>query len=250
MHRAALGDFLRSRRERLDPGALGLPRGNRRTPGLRRVEVAELAHISEIHYTNIEQARGAQPSPDVLAAIARALRLDAGETQHVFELAAQVPPRPATPSTELSERTRRLVDGLDPVPVLVLSARLDVIGQNKAAGALLDVAPGQNLARRHFLPADGDDVWGSPDLAALSRFAAARLRGALARYPDDPVTASLVASLLAGSPRFAAIWREEPVGFLRDTVPDATEVRIRQTTVTCEVSDIPGRDQYLVFLHG
>ncbi len=253
MHREALGDFLRSRRERTDPGRLGMPSGSRRTPGLRRSEVAELANISEIHYTNIEQARGSQPSGDVLAAIARAMRLDTGETQHLFDLAEQAAPRPAEPDMELSGRTRQLIESLDPVPVLVCSARLDVIGQNRAAAELLEdfsaTSPDRrNLARRHFLPDDDDDVWGSPGLGALSRFAAAQLRSARARYPDDAATAELVDELRTRSPRFEQIWREEPVGFLRGTALDVTQVQIRQTTVSCEISDIPERDQHLVFL--
>lgn len=137
MHRAALGDFVRTRRERTDPAVLGFSAEARRTPGLRRSEVAELANISEIHYANIEQARGSQPSPDVLAAIGRALRLDESETDHLFELAEEVPPRSPIPNMELSERTRQLIDSL-PVPVLVCSARLDVIGQNQAAVELLE----------------------------------------------------------------------------------------------------------------
>ncbi len=252
MHREALGDFLRTRRERTDPAELGFLAEGRRTPGLRRSEVAELANISEIHYANIEQARGSQPSPDVLAAIGRALRLDESETAHLFELAEEVPPRSPIPNMDLSERTRQLIDSL-PVPVLVCSARLDVIGQNRAAIDLLEdfaalPARDRNLARRHFLAQSNDDVWGSPGLAALSRFAAARLRGARARYSDDAATIALIDELRAHSPRFEEIWAEEPVGFLRDTTLDVTEAQIRQHTVTCEVSDIPGRDQYLVFL--
>ncbi|GAA2552491.1 helix-turn-helix transcriptional regulator [Winogradskya consettensis] len=252
MHREALGQFLRSRRERTDPAELGLPLRNRRTPGLRRSEVAELANISEIHYTQIEQARGSQPSPDVLGAVARVLRFTTGETQHLFDLAEQAPPRPAEPAMELSGRTRQLIESL-PVPVLVCSARLDVIGQNRASVELLeDFAAGRaadrNLARRHFLPPDHDDVWGSPGLNALSRFAAARLRSARARYPDDLTTRDLVDELRDRSERFEQMWQEAPVGFLRDTAVEVTEVRIGQATLTCEVTDIPERDQYLVFL--
>ena len=252
VHREALGDFLRTRRERINPVDLGLPAESRRTPGLRRSEVAELANVSEIHYANIEQARGSQPSPDVLAAIARALRLDESETAHLFELAVEVPPRLPVPNMVLSERIRQLIDSLT-VPVLVCTARLDVIGQNQAAIDLLEdfaalPAPDRNLARRHFIAKSSDDVWGSPGLEALSRFAAARLRGACARYPRDPVTSALVDELRTSSVRFEDLWLEELVGFLRDTTPDVTEVQIRQHTVTCEVVDIPGRDQYLVFL--
>ncbi|MBM2619304.1 helix-turn-helix domain-containing protein [Actinoplanes sp. LDG1-06] len=249
MNRAALGEFLRTRRERTRPS----DPGRRRTPGLRRSEVAERAHISEIHYANIEQARGTQPSADVLAAIARALHLDAGETQHLFDLAAQAPPRPAEPDMRLGERTRRLIQSLDPVPVLVLSARLDVIGQNRAAADLLEdfaatTPDRRNLARRRFRPEVPGDVWGAAGLDALSRFAAARLRSASARYPHDPVTRDLVDELRVHSPEFARVWAEEPVGFLRATMLDVTEVRIGAQPHTCEVTDIPERDQHLVFL--
>ncbi|MCO8272695.1 helix-turn-helix transcriptional regulator [Actinoplanes sp. TRM 88003] len=252
MQREALGYFLRFRREHTDPTELGLPFRHRRTPGVRRSEVAELANISEIHYTQIEQGRGSRPSADVLAAIARVLRLSAGETQHLFDLAEQAPPRPVAPNVQVSGRTLRLVESL-PVPVLVCSARLDVIGQNRASIELLENfaagdPPRRNLARRHFLPEADDDVWGSTGLAALSRFAAARLRSARARYPDDDGTRELVDELRTRSERFEQMWQEEPVGFLRDTALDVTEVQIRQNAVTCEVTDIPERDQHLVFL--
>lgn len=250
MHREALGDYLRSRRER---AAQGLPSEGRRTPGLRRSEVAERANISTIHYTNIEQARGARPSPEVLAAIGRALELTEAETQHVFDLAEQVPPRPAHPVTDLSDRVRRLLKGIGAVPALVCSARLDVIGQNQAAVDLLGdfttaSASEHNLARRHFLADDGGPIWGTEGMSKFSRFAAARLRSAVTRYPDDAETRELVEDLCARSPHFARIWSDGPTGFVSDTRSDANHVEIGEVTLACDVTVFPDQDQYLVFL--
>ena len=253
MSREALGEFLRVHRERADPSTFGPTVGTRRTPGLRRSELAEMANVSEIHYTNIEQARGSRPSADVLASIARALGLDAGERQHLFDLAEQAPPRPVAPSMEVSERTRQLVLSLDPIPVLVCSARLDVIAQNQSALDLLEdfslIPEAQrNLARRHFLATETDDVWAQPGLDALSRFSAAILRSAQARYPDDALTRDLIQELRTKSARFKRIWSRTPVGFLRDRDTEITRIDIGDVSMACEVTDIPERDQHLVFL--
>lgn len=132
MDRHALGDYLRSRREHLDPGAFGADPLGRRTPGLRRSEISELATVSEVHYANIEQGRGSKPSPGVLAVITRAMRLTRQETEHVFALAGEVAPHPPAPDIALSERTRLLLHSVGNLPALVCSARFDVVGHNDA----------------------------------------------------------------------------------------------------------------------
>ena len=125
-----LGAFLRTRREHLDPGRLGLPQlGRRRTPGLRREEVAQLADVSTTWYTWLEQGRDVKPSVRALSAIAEALQCSTAERRHLFELAGQ--PEPVTPKPACQQITathQLLLDQLDPMPALVQNARFDIIG--------------------------------------------------------------------------------------------------------------------------
>lgn len=253
MDRRALGEYLRSRREHLDPAAFGIPSGGRRTPGLRRSEIAERAVVSEIHYANIEQGRGSRPSPEVLVAITRAMRLPRQEVQHVFALAGELAPRATAPDAELGERTRLLLTSVGDLPALVCSARFDVLGQNPAAVALLgdlcaEDGRRRNLARRHFLPDAEDESWGAPNHAAFSRFAAAGLRDAITRYPQDADTQELVEELSLRSEEFRRTWEREPVGLLDGDELDQARVFIGDRIARCDVTLIPDRDQYLIFL--
>lgn len=138
MDRADLADFLRSRRARVRPTDVGLPPGTRRrTPGLRREEVARLAGISVDYYTRLEQARGPRPSRQVLAALARALRLADDERSHLFHLVDEVPGPPAGPSPEVPDAILHLLDQLDHVPAFVIDVKYDVLAWNAMAAALL-----------------------------------------------------------------------------------------------------------------
>ena len=134
--RAGLADFLRRRRELLRPAEVGLPPGaRRRTPGLRREEVAALAGVSADYYTRLEQARGPHPSASVVAAVARALRCEVDERDHLFHLAGLTPP-PRRAGRHIPPGLMRLVDHLTEVPVLVLSDLTEVLWQNRLADAL------------------------------------------------------------------------------------------------------------------
>src|SRR3954447_21853959 len=153
--RAGLADFLRRRRELLHPADVGLPPGaRRRTPGLRREEVAALAGVSTDYYTRLEQARGPHPSASVVAAVARALRCEVDERDHLFHLAGLTPP-PRRAGRHIPPGLLRLVDHLVDVPVLVLSDLTEVLWQNRLADALtgpLAPEPGRanNAAWRWF----------------------------------------------------------------------------------------------------
>ncbi|GAA4971922.1 transcriptional regulator with XRE-family HTH domain [Nonomuraea thailandensis] len=133
-----LGAFLKSRRDRLAPRAVGLPPGTRRrVPGLRRDEVAELASLSADYYTELEQGRGQCPSEPVLHALARALRLDPDETAHLFHLAGHPTPLGAEP-VRMQEALRRLMDRLQDTPAMVITDLHEVVVQNHAAQVLVD----------------------------------------------------------------------------------------------------------------
>src|SRR2546422_8435892 len=115
--RAELSDFLKSRRARIAPASVGLPNGpRRRTPGLRREELADLAGVGLTWYTWLEQGRDIHASPQVLAAIARALQLEPAERSHLFRLAGHAPPAPEPASAAISPRLRRVLDAPDPLP--------------------------------------------------------------------------------------------------------------------------------------
>ncbi|MET0290016.1 MAG: helix-turn-helix transcriptional regulator, partial [Pseudoxanthomonas sp.] len=139
MHESPLGTYLKDRRTRLDPAALGFPLTRRRTPGLRREEVAQRAHVSPTWYTWLEQGRGGAPSADVLERIARALLLTDVEREHLFFLGLGRPPeRVATSSEEgVTPRLQRVLDALDTSPAFVKTLWWDVLAWNRAAAAVM-----------------------------------------------------------------------------------------------------------------
>src|SRR5271156_786713 len=134
-----LGAYLKDRRTRLDPASFGFSGTRRRTPGLRREEVAQRAYISSTWYTWIEQGRGGAPSADVLDRIARALMLTDIEREHLFLLGLGPPPEARYQKNEgVSPRLQRVLDALDPSPAVIRTATLDGIAGNRAAGVVMD----------------------------------------------------------------------------------------------------------------
>src|SRR6202044_1808174 len=127
VNRAELAEFLRARRARLSPREAGLPEtGRRRTPGLRRQEVAQLAGMSVDYYIRLEQARGPHPSAQILAALSRALMLTADEREYLFRLAGESPPAVLRPTREISPGLRSLLDSMPDTPAYVVDAKYDV----------------------------------------------------------------------------------------------------------------------------
>jgi transcriptional regulator with XRE-family HTH domain len=138
MDRAALADFLRRRREALQPGDVGLSAGaRRRVPGLRRDEVAALAVMSTDYYTRLEQQRGPQPSEQMLASLARALRLTSGERDYLFRVAGHNAPATVTAASHVAPALLRVLDRLSDTPALILSNLGEALVQNQMAVALL-----------------------------------------------------------------------------------------------------------------
>src|SRR6478735_1345732 len=138
VRRHELANFLRSRRERITPEQVGLVRGRRRrTPGLRREEVAQLSAVGVTWYTWLEQARDIQVSPQVLDALARALLLDRSERSHLFSLAAAIDPAPGTECPSITPALREMLWQLDPIPACVQNSRYDILAYNRTYGRLL-----------------------------------------------------------------------------------------------------------------
>jgi transcriptional regulator with XRE-family HTH domain len=208
MDKQELGAFLRSRRERLRPEDVGQPSGpRRRTPGLRREEVAVLAHISTEYYVRLEQGRAPRPSGEVLAGIAAALRLTDAESDHLHVLAGTAPARTGLLRRDVRPSILALLERLPQTAAFVTSAAFEVLAWNDLAAALMEdfarLAPeDRNLARRAFLgPARPEaPLYGVSDGAEFRQHAVMELRATLARYPADPAVTSLVEELREGSP--------------------------------------------------
>jgi transcriptional regulator with XRE-family HTH domain len=252
MDAEAAGRFLRAVRESRDPRAFGFSLDGRRTTGLRRSEVAELAHISVEHYTNVERARGGGPSEQVVGAIADALRLDADERRHLFQLVGRHVPWGAEPSVEVTPSVAKLVQGLGSTAAIVLSARFDILAWNAEAVILMEdfgaLAPRErNMARRHFL--SGAEVaphYGMSEAEEFARMVAGQLRATAARYPRDPGTQELIADLLAGSTEFATLWDDATVVTSTHMIKRLDHPELGHLTLACDSLLDPHRDQNIV----
>ncbi|WP_182887472.1 helix-turn-helix transcriptional regulator [Microbispora sp. H10885] len=254
MDRRELAAFLRSRRERISPADVGLPAGTRRrTPGLRREEAAQLAFISTEYYTRLEQARGPRPSREVLAGLARALRLSDAERAHLHHLAGAPAAPPPGPPREVRQSILDLLRRLPQSAAFVTSATLEVLAWNELAAALMEDFSAlprrdRNLVRRVFLGPHqgGRRLYGVSDADAFARHAARRLRAAAARYPGAPEVTGLVDELLAGSPEFARLWASHEVEGPPTLCKTFRHPMVGPVTVSCDALDIADRDQQVV----
>ncbi|KAK1179088.1 helix-turn-helix transcriptional regulator [Streptomyces sp. NBS 14/10] len=211
-----LAAFLRTRRERLDPRDLGLPsrRQARRTPGLRREEVAELAGVSVDYIVRLEQGRGLRPSADVVEALARALRLAPVERAYLFNLAQQRPRNTDKPATTAAPSLARLVADLSPLPTMLMNHRYDILAWNHEMTRLLldfDTLP----------PAQRNSMWLClmhpeirefyVDRERVVREGIAHLRAAWAAHPEDRALTDLIAEFMTHDEEFARLWAERDI---------------------------------------
>ncbi|WP_062428558.1 helix-turn-helix transcriptional regulator [Herbidospora daliensis] len=209
-------DFLRGRRARLRPDAAGLPGDGRirRVPGLRRDEVARLAGVSVEYYTRLEQGRGGNPSPEVVAALAEALRLDPAEREHLADLLGRTPaPTPATPQ-RVRSGLHLMLRNLDRVPAYVMGRRTDVLASNRLARAVIGdfdalPVPHRNIARISFLDPQARERLVDWEQCALETVATLRLEAG--RNPGDRRLADLIRELTLRSPEFARWWDDHRV---------------------------------------
>lgn len=208
-----LGDFLRARRDALKPQDVGLPEyGRRRVKGLRREEVALLAGMSSDYYVRLEQGRESSPSPQVVEAVARALRLDAAASDHLWRLVQ--PPEARTrrqaQDTAVSPQLLQLMDGWSTSPAFALGPALDILACNAMAAALHEgFSPADNLARMVFVDPAGREFYQEWERAAHS--CVAEIRAAYGHDPDNPRIGEVVADLSAHSPEFADLWARHDV---------------------------------------
>jgi transcriptional regulator with XRE-family HTH domain len=204
---AELGDFLRSRRARLQPQDVGLPDyGRRRVPGLRREELAQLAGVSVDYYVRLEQGRDIQPSDSVLDAIATALRLDDAERAHLFDLVRPRKRARRRASERLRPPIRDLVDRMA-FPAVVTGRRMDVLAANPIARALLLGLREPNMARLAFLDEGARVLYVDWDEIAADTVAFLRLTV----DPDDAGFVELIGELSLHSPEFRTLWAKHDV---------------------------------------
>jgi transcriptional regulator with XRE-family HTH domain len=254
MDRDGLADFLRRRRETLQPGDVGMTVGpRRRAAGLRREEVATLAGMSTDYYARLEQRRGPRPSEPMLAAIARGLRLSIDERDHLFRLAGHTPPVRTRRSGHVSPPLMRVLDRLDDTPALIISDLGETLVQNRLAVALLgDHSRYTGLSRSGFYRwfTEPDERRRYPEAAHehQSRLQAAGLRAAVTLRDDDPRAAEMVADLLERSPEFAAVWDLHEVGQRFDEHKTLIHPELGPIEVDCQVLLTQDQAQVLLVL--
>jgi transcriptional regulator with XRE-family HTH domain len=251
-NRAELAAFLHSRRDRLRPSDVGLPGGGRRrTPGLRRQEVAELAGISVDYYIRIEQARGPHPSRQVLTALARALMLTNDERDYLFRIAGEAVPETAGPVRELSPGIRNLLDSLRDTPAYVVDAKYDILAWNTLATHFIGDLSGvpetdRNMIRWVCRLPPTALPWTDPETVRFTRTTVADLRASYARYPGDRGIQALVTELLGTSPQFARMWQEHEVAQRRPVIKRIAHPAAGPLEFECQKLHIPSTGQWLI----
>ena len=249
----ALGEFLRHRRERLRPEDVGLAGGGRRrTPGLRREEVANLAALSPDYYGRLEQGRVRTPSAAALASLARAIRLTGDERDYLFRLAGQQPPEPRSPLAHVDPAMLYLLDALEHTPAQVADDLLTVVAQNRAAESLLGVWTGlpgyeSNVTWRWFADPASRDSNDPAEHERIGRAYAADLRAGVAqRSMGDRFAQGLVADLLQRSAEFGDLWAQQQVVALTSAPKLIRHPLVGELDLQCDVVLSPATGHRLI----
>lgn len=252
MDRAELAAFLRRRREALRPFDVGLPRGRRRrTEGLRREEVASLAGMSADYYARLEQQRGPQPSAQMLAAIARALRLTIDERDHLFRLGGQPAPARIGGAAHVSPALLRVLDRLHDTPAMVVSDLQETLAQNDLAKALVGEHSGRtgrrgSLIYRWFTDPAAREIYPPEAHERHGRVFVSNLRDALGRRGPESVAAELVRELRRESDEFAELWSRQEVAVGHDDGKVIVHPELGPIAVHCQVLHTDDRTQALL----
>jgi transcriptional regulator with XRE-family HTH domain len=248
MGTAEFGGAVRRWRDRVPPQAAGLPAGgHRRTAGLRREELALLAGISVDYVTRLEQGRALHPSAQVVEALARALRLAAGERAHLYRLAGLDAPGPDTVPTHVTPSVQRMLDRLAGTPVAVHDAIWTLLVANAPYAALMGEPADlrdkeRNGVWRQFLGAPGRVHHTPQARRGFEAVLVTDLRAAADRYPADERLRALVAELLAGSERFARLWESGTVGRHESARKTVEHPQVGAVTLDCDVLTVGGSD--------
>jgi transcriptional regulator with XRE-family HTH domain len=241
----SLGAYLRERRTRLDPAALGYDGGRRRTPGLRREEVAQRAGISTTWYSWLEQGRGGAPSAQALDRLAAALTLTAVEREHLFLLALGRPPEVRyQPPGGVTPRLQYVLDALDACPAMIRTATWDVVAWNRAAAAVFTdygalPSAERNVLRLIFLDPQARTF--NSNWEGAARFVVGVFRGDAARSGAAATVQPLVDELCAKSPDFAAMWGESEVNSACEGVRRLRHAELGEIALEFSTLAIDGR---------
>ncbi|MFJ9818323.1 helix-turn-helix transcriptional regulator [Streptomyces sp. NPDC101151] len=215
IRRHELAAFLRSRRERIAPEQVGLPRGSRRrTPGLRREEVAQLSAVGVTWYTWLEQARNIQVSVQVLDALARTLMLDASERAHLFQLGGATDPTPAASCPSVTPALRDMLRALEPIPACIQNSRYDILAYNRTYARLLgdlEAVPPEDRNCMLLVYTNSDWRASIVHLEETMRLMAARLRASMAGHLGEPAWKMLLKRLESESEEFRENWERYEV---------------------------------------
>lgn len=245
-------DVLRTWRDRLTPQEVGIPAGTgRRAPGLRREELAILAGVSVEYLVRLEQGRAQHPSPQVLGALARALRLTDTERDHLYRVGGAPTPSETVVSQHITPGVQRLLDRLGDLPIGVHSAAWDLLWWNPLWAALTG-DPSQlrgldrNVAWRHFTKVPGVIDFDDHHAREFSDDLVADLREAAGRYPQDLGLTKLINRLRAECPDFQCRWDRAHVARHRSSTKTATSTAVGPITIDCDVLTAPGTDLRIV----
>jgi transcriptional regulator with XRE-family HTH domain len=247
-----LSDFLRKRREALQPEDVGMPRGRRRrTPGLRREEVAVLASMSTDYYSRLEGGRGPQPSVEMLASIARALRLTLEERDHLFVLAGHGKPPRTTRTDHVDPGMLRILDRLQDTPAVLMNRLFETLAQTPAHVAFSGEQTNFNgLERsevyRWFAQPGSRALYRDHEVPMHSRVLVSRLRSVAAVDGPKSQAGSLVRALLELSPEFATLWEAHEVGVAHSRTKQFRHPVVGDLDLYCQLMD--DRDQQQTLL--
>jgi len=250
--RGGLAEFLRRRREALQPEDVGLPRGQRRrTNGLRREEVASLSHMSTDYYSRLERARGPQPSEQMIASISQGLHLSLEERDHLFRLAGHNPPLRGAAGDHISPGMLRIFDRLQDTPAEIVTELGETLRQTPLGVALtgdltVHSGPARSIGYRWFTDPDARRLYAVEDHAFLSRLWVSGLRGVATLRGPDSRAAQLANDLLSRSEEFRRIWSEHEVGLRPREVKHFVHPELGALELTCQVLVEPSQSHSLL----
>jgi transcriptional regulator with XRE-family HTH domain len=244
--RGDVATLLRAWRDRLQPAAVGLPAGARRTSGLRREEVAMLAGVSVDYLIRLEQGRADRPSEQVVASLARVLQLSDAERDQLYIAAGLPAPAPGLVPVHVPASVQRLLNRLPDVAVSVFTTHWTLLTANAAWVAMFGPVDGRNLIRQQFsgtvLPVERS----AADADRFQRALVSDLRAAAIRYPDDPSVRSLIAELQRASGRFAELWAEGTIMEHRPEHKTFVRPLVGTVTLDCDVFTAIGTDLRII----
>jgi transcriptional regulator with XRE-family HTH domain len=240
-----LGHYLQDRRAKLDPKALGFTTARRRTPGLRREEVAQRANVSTTWYTWLEQGRGGAPSPTVLDCLARALLLTEAEREHLYLLAlGRLPDVRYQPVDGISPRLQTVLDALEYCPALIRTSTWDIVGWNEAATRVLTDYAALDRSQRNILKL----IFTSPKVRQanthweiLARTMVAAFRADIARAGASGNIQSLIDELCHASPEFSTLWQDKDIVSHSGGTKELQHPQVGQLTMEFSSFTIDGR---------